>query len=279
MHGTLYLVGTPIGNLDDISFRAIRILKEVDIIAAEDTRVTLKLLNHYNIKNTLTSYYVNNENNKINSIINMLSLGKNVALVSDAGMPCISDPGELLVKQCISNNILVKVVPGPCALISALCVSGLDTSRFSFEGFLTTNKKNRKIHLDQVKNNFNTLIFYEAPHKLIRTLSDLSITLGDRVVSISKEITKIYESVFLGKLSEAIEYYTLNKPKGEYVLVVQGCDMNDCKTDIVSIDDALNMVSYNISEGKSISDAIKYVSNISGINKNLIYKEYILKYL
>lgn len=195
MAGILYVVGTPIGNLSDFSPRAVETLQQVDFIAAEDTRVTLKLLNHFGIKKSMVSYYEHNLRQRGEQIIQRILAGENCAIVSDAGMPCISDPGEDLVRLCAEYQIETRVVPGPSAVISALCVSGLVTSRFSFEGFLSTNKRSRLEHLTSIRKDTHTLIFYEAPHKLLSTLKDLYETLGDRKISLVKEITKLHESV------------------------------------------------------------------------------------
>ncbi|MFZ2538166.1 MAG: 16S rRNA (cytidine(1402)-2'-O)-methyltransferase, partial [Oscillospiraceae bacterium] len=203
---TLYVVGTPIGNLGDMSYRAIETLKSVDFIAAEDTRVTVKLLNHFEIKKPMISYYEHNLRERGQYIIDRILAGETCAIVSDAGMPCISDPGEDLVRLCAEQKVDVKVIPGPSAVVSALALSGLKTSRFTFEGFLSTNKANRAAHLKSIINEERTMIFYEAPHKLLPTLKDMLVTLGDRQISIARELTKLYEQVIRMTLSEAVEY-------------------------------------------------------------------------
>ncbi|MDE5649215.1 MAG: 16S rRNA (cytidine(1402)-2'-O)-methyltransferase, partial [Oscillospiraceae bacterium] len=212
--GTLYVVGTPIGNMEDVTFRQLETLKSVDFIIAEDTRVTLKLFNRYDIKKTLISYHRHSGENCALSIMERIRNGENAAIVTDAGMPCISDPGEELVKLCAENGVDVKVVPGPSAVISALAISGLSTSRFSFEGFLSVNKKQRYKHLESIKNDTRTLIFYEAPHKLRNTLEDFLKYFGDRKISLCRELTKVYEEVLRMIISEAITYYESRNPKG-----------------------------------------------------------------
>ena len=270
MSGTLYVLGTPIGNMSDITFRAIEVLNEVDFIAAEDTRVTLKLLNRYDIKKPLISYHDHSSRLCADGIINRLSAGENCAVVTDAGMPCISDPGEGLVKLCYENNIPVKVVPGPSAVVSALAISGLDTSRFSFEGFLSVTKKQRNEHLEQVKNNTNTMIFYEAPHKLISTLNDMLKYFGDRKISMCRELTKIYEEVIRCTLSEAIEYYKDKSPKGEYVLAIEGAKMPD--TPKLTIEQALEMISELVGNGEKTITACKIIAQETGYKKSELYQ-------
>ena len=220
--GALYVVGTPIGNLSDMSERGIHTLESVDFIAAEDTRVTGNLLSKLNIKNKMISCREHNIVSKSIEIVERLKSGESCALVTDAGMPCISDPGEVLVRTCAENGIPVYVIPGACALTSALAVSGLDCSRFSFEGFISVNKKQRTKHLTSLKDSRYTLIFYEAPHKLRRTLADLLDVLGDRRIALCRELTKLYEEVLRGNISQMIELYEEKSPKGEYVLVVEG---------------------------------------------------------
>ncbi len=223
MSGTIYIVGTPIGNLSDFSPRAIETLKRVDFIAAEDTRVTLKLLNHFDIVKPLVSYHEHNLRQRGEVIIGRVLAGENAAIVSDAGMPCVSDPGEDLVRLAAEAGIQTVVIPGPSAAISALCISGLPTSRFAFEGFLSTNRKNRREHLLSVQNDIHTLIFYEAPHKLLDTLRDMAAVFGEgRRVSLCREMTKIHEEVFRTTLGEAAAYYAENTPKGEFVLIIEG---------------------------------------------------------
>ena len=220
----LYVVGTPIGNLGDFSPRAVEILKQVDFIAAEDTRVTLKLLNHFGIQKPLVSYYEHNLRQRGQEILRRLEAGETAAVVSDAGMPCISDPGEDLVRLCAQAGVEVQVIPGPSAAVSALAVSGLPTSRFTFEGFLSTNRKNRGEHLDSLKQERRTMIFYEAPHKLPTTLEDLKEAFGgDRRIALCRELTKLHEQVLRMDLEQAAAYARETPPRGEYVLVVEGC--------------------------------------------------------
>lgn len=219
---SLYLVATPIGNLSDISERALETLENADFIAAEDTRKTGVLLAHYSIKKPLVSYYEHNLRQRGEEIIARLEAGETCALVSDAGMPAVSDPGEQLVKQCYEHGLKVSAIPGPCAFVSAIAISGLSTKRFTFEGFLSTAKNSRRERLESVKTLEHTLIFYEAPHKLQGLLEDILQVLGDRRISLVREISKIYEQVMLTTVSEAIEYYKENEPKGEFVLVIEG---------------------------------------------------------
>jgi len=272
--GMLYLVATPIGNLEDITLRALRVLKEVDLIAAEDTRQTIKLLNHFQISKPLISYYEHNKHEKGRYIVSQILEGKNVALVSVAGTPGISDPGEDLVKLCVQNDIVVSSLPGPVAAISALIISGLPTGQFSFEGFLSINKRNRRQHLERIKNDTRTLIFYEAPHKLYQTLNDLREIMGNRNISIARELTKIHEEVIRCTLEEAIEKYEKESPKGEFVLVLEGADVQNVKQDQVqqwndiSIQDHVNMY---ISEGLDSKEALKRVAKDRGISKREVY--------
>ena len=273
MNGILYVVGTPIGNLGDMTFRAIETLKFVDFIAAEDTRVTQKLLNHFKIDKKMISYFEHNKIERGKIIIRRIKNGENCALVTDAGMPAISDPGELIVKQCYEENIDVKVVPGPSACISALSISGLSTGRFSFEGFLSINKKRRKDHLEEIKYETRTMIFYEAPHKLLKTLKDIFDVLGNRKVSIIHELTKVHEIVLLGDLDKILENFSNLTVKGEYVLIIEGYEKReDMYT--YSLNEALSMALKFIKKDKlSLSDASKETSKITGISKNNIYKE------
>ena len=225
MSGTLYLVATPIGNLSDFSPRAVETLENADFIAAEDTRVSVKLLNHFDIKKPLVSYHEHNHVTAGQAILQRLLAGESCALVTDAGTPAISDPGQDLVKLCAENNVPVYAIPGCCACISALAVSGLPTGRFTFEGFLTVNRKSRKAHLDSLKNEERTMVFHEAPHKLRTTLDDLTDAFGpDRRVSLCREMTKLHEETMRCTLGEAVDYYRENTPKGEYVLVVAGAE-------------------------------------------------------
>ncbi len=266
-----YIVGTPIGNLGDISQRAIDTLSEVDFIAAEDTRNTLKLLNRFEIKKPLVSYFEHNKRRRGEEIVALLKEGKKGALVSDAGMPAISDPGEDLVKLLYEEGFNVSVVPGPSAFSAALVLSGLDTSRFSFEGFLSTTKKNRMEHLDSLKTVRNTLIFYEGPTKVKGTLKDLLATFGDRPAAIARELTKIYEQVIRGNLSELIEHFETTEPKGEFVIMVQGAKGELTEEQFwhkLSIEDH---VTHYINTGETKKDAIRHVAADRGVPKNEIY--------
>ncbi|MBQ7668559.1 MAG: 16S rRNA (cytidine(1402)-2'-O)-methyltransferase [Clostridia bacterium] len=274
MAGTLYLVSTPIGNLEDITFRAIRILKEVDVIAAEDTRQTLKLLNHFEIKNTLTSFFRHNEDKKGEYIVSLLEEGKNVALVSDAGTPAISDPGEELVKMAIERGITVSPVPGPVAATSALIVSGLTTGRFTFEGFMPMNKRNRRERLEELKNETRTMIFYEAPHKIRYTLKDMYDAWGDRNVSLAREMTKIHEEIIRDKLSNIIEKFEIDSPRGEFVIIVEG--NNEVVKENFWEDLSINEhVEYYIGQGLKSMDAMKKVAQDRGVTKREIYNQYV----
>ena len=270
--GTLYVVGTPIGNLGDFSPRAVEVLSQVDFIAAEDTRVTVKLLNHFEIKKPLISYFEHNKYEKGDYICDRIEAGESCAIVSDAGMPAISDPGEMLVFQCAERNIPVYVVPGPSAVVSALAISGLPTGRFSFEGFLSVNKKSRREHLAEIKNDKRTLIFYEAPHKLIYTLKDMLEAFGDRRISVVRELTKIHEEVKRTTLKEAVSFYTENNPKGEFVLVLEGAK-EDLSQKEYTLEDAVELAKEKIEEGFSASDAAKFAAAESKIKKGDIYRE------
>ena len=270
MAGMLYLVPTPIGNLGDISERCRRTLEEADFIAAEDTRVSLKLLNFLGIKKSLVSYYEHNKAFKGNVILDRILAGETCALVSDAGSPAISDPGEDLVRLCAEHGITVTAIPGPCAVITALSISGLPTGRFCFEGFLSTAKKSRKEHLASLIGETRTMIFYEAPHKLVATLEDLAETFGtDRKISLCRELTKLHEEVVRTTLGEAIEKYTANAPKGEFVLVVDGAAPAEKET--ATAEDAGEMVKRLMSEGLSRKDAIKQTAKALDLPKNVVY--------
>lgn len=271
--GMLYLCATPIGNLGDVSERFLETFKSVDIIAAEDTRQTVKLLNYFNIQKPLTSYHEHNKASKGEYLISLMKEGKNVALVSDAGTPAISDPGEDLVQLCIANNIQVTSIPGPVALINALILSGLPTRRFAFEGFLSVNKRHRNEHLNSVKNDTHTLIFYEAPHKLKYTLSDMLNILGDRKIALVRELTKLHEEVKRTTLSQAVEFYEEEKPRGEYVIVIEGAkeELQESFWQNMSISEH---VEHYINSGKSSKDAIKLAATDRGIPKREVYNEY-----
>lgn len=270
MAGKLYVVGTPIGNLSDFSPRAAETLEAVDFIAAEDTRVTLKLLNRFSIKKPLISYYEHNLREKGKQIIDRILAGEDCAVVSDAGMPCISDPGEDLVRLAAAAEIEVIVIPGPSAAISALCVSGLPTSRFSFEGFLSTNRKNRMEHLDRIKQDTHTLIFYEAPHKLLSTLQDMLAVLGNRRIALARELTKIHEEVRRTTLSEAAAYYTENSPKGEFVLVIEGAEKPEAAA--FTLEDAVSLAKQLAAGGMKPSDAAREAAATTGFKKAEVYK-------
>lgn len=271
MSGILYLVSTPIGNLEDITLRAIRILKEVDIIAAEDTRHTIKLLNHFEINKPLTSFFRHNEEKKGEYIVSLLKEGKNIALVSDAGTPAISDPGEELVAQAIEEGITVMPVPGPVAATSGLIISGLSTGRFTFEGFLPMNKKNRKDRLESLEREQRTMVFYEAPHKLKSTLRDMKTFWGNRKIALAREMTKIHEEVIRTTLDDAIAMYADNSPKGEFVLVVagyEGVTEKDVFWKDMSIEEHYE---YYLDKGETRMDATKKVAQDRGVSKREIY--------
>ena len=277
MSGTLYLCATPIGNLGDVSARCIEIFNMVDMIAAEDTRRTLQLLNHFGISKPLTSYHEHNKREKGEYIVRLLQEGKNVAQVSDAGTPAISDPGEDLVKLCIENDITVTSVPGPVAGITALILSGLSTSRYAFEGFLSVNKRHRAEHLESIKNDTRTLIFYEAPHKLKNTLSDMQKFLGsDRKIAIARELTKLHEEILRFTIDEAIEYYNEVNPRGEYVLVVEGASKCEEGTEEVWWQELsiIEHIDKYITDGDSSKEAIKKAATDRGLPKREVYNEY-----
>ena len=271
MAGTLYLVPTPIGNLGDISRRMADTLSEADFIAAEDTRVTLKLLNHLDIRKPMLTYHRHNTETGGQAVIDRLLAGENGALVTDAGMPAISDPGEELVARCAQLGIPVVAIPGPCALVTALAVSGQPTGRFTFEGFLAMNKKNRRAHLESLRNEERTMVFYEAPHKLSATLRDLCDTFGpERPVSLCRELTKLHEEVRRTTLGEAADYYRDNTPKGEFVLVVRGCEPVEERE--ATLEDGLALVEkLRAEEGLSLRDGVKRAARELGLPKNQLY--------
>lgn len=269
MSGKLYVVGTPIGNLGDFSPRGVDALRNADFIAAEDTRVTVKLLNHFDIKKEMLAYYEHNKNTKGNLIIERMLAGESCALVSDAGMPAISDPGEDLVRLCREKGIAIESVPGPSAVITALSISGMPSGRFCFEGFLSMNRISRREHLESLKNEKRTMIFYEAPHKLMATLNDFLNTFGNREIAFCRELTKIHETVFKTTIKDAIEYYTETPPKGEFVLIVRGKPEEVTE---YTKEDALEIAKRLISEGQSTSAAAKEAANITGLKKGEIYK-------
>ena len=271
MAGTLYLVPTPIGNLGDISPRAKKTLAEADFIAAEDTRVTLKLLNHLEIKKPLVSYYEHNKAESGPRIVERLLAGECCALVTDAGSPAISDPGEDLVALCAKADICVCAIPGPGAVVTALSVSGLPTGRFCFVGFLSTNKKSRREHLDSLKGEMRTMIFYEAPHKLQSTLKDLCAAFGtERRISLCRELTKLHEQILRMTLGEALAYYTENDPRGEYVLVLEGAP--EPAGQALTLEDAVALALQRIEGGASKKDAVREVSRETGFPKNALYE-------
>lgn len=272
MNGKLYVVGTPIGNLSDFSPRGIKTLSEVDFIAAEDTRVTAKILNHFEIKKPLVSYYEHNRRERGEIIVERILKGENCAVVTDAGMPCISDPGQDLVYLCRESGIEVESVPGPTAFATALAVSGMECGRFTFEGFLSVNKPSRKEHLEELKTETRTMVFYEAPHKLKATLKDMLSYFGNREICIVKELTKIHETVMRTSLSMAIEYFETENPKGEYVLIVKGADKAE-KEQPVTLEQAVLTASELVKKGISVNEAAKTVANETGIKKSLIYKQ------
>lgn len=270
MSGTLTLVPTPIGNLSDISPRCRQALEEADFIAAEDTRVTLKLLNHLGIKKPLVSYYEHNKDFSGRKIVERILAGENCAQVSDAGSPAISDPGEDLVRLCAESGIAVTAIPGPCAAITALSISGLPTGRFTFEGFLSTAKKSRAAHLQSLQSERRTMIFYEAPHKLCATLADLERAFGaQRRISLCRELTKLHEEVLRMTLQEAVAYYTEQAPRGEYVLIVEGAPEETDEG--VPLETALARVAALTESGMSKKDAVRQVAQETGLPKNTLY--------
>ncbi len=269
MSGKLYLVGTPIGNLGDLPPRAAEIFESVDFIAAEDTRVSVKLLNHLGIKKPLVSYFEHNRTESGEKIIARLLAGESCALVSDAGMPAISDPGEDLVKLCAEAGVEVNVVPGPCAAVCALALSGLPTGRFTFEGFLSTAKKSRFDHLKQIKDEKRTMIFYEAPHKLMSTLTDMLEYLGDRKIAVCRELTKLHEETLRLTLSQAIAHFEATPPRGEFVLIIEGAP--EVSEPELSLEDALLLVDKQVESGLSLRDAVKKCAAETGFSKNTLY--------
>lgn len=269
----LYVVGTPIGNLGDISSRALKTLESVDFIAAEDTRVTLKLLNHFGIKKPMVSYFEHNKEYRGQLICDRILAGESCAIVTDAGMPCVSDPGEMLIKQCEQFGIKTVVVPGPSAVISALCVSGLSTGRFCFEGFLSVNKKSRAEHLESLLNETRTMIFYEAPHKLPNTLRDLYDTFGERKLTIARELTKLHEEIIRTDTKSAVQNFADGSLKGEIVLILEGKTQTDEPQ--YTLADAVQIAQKLIANGERPSDAAKESAKITKLRKNDIYKELI----
>lgn len=270
MAGTLYLVATPIGNLGDLTFRAVETLKAVDFIAAEDTRVTVKLLNHLDLKKPMVSYYRHNADTRGQELVQRLLAGESCALVTDAGTPAISDPGEELVAQCAQQEIPVVPIPGACAFVNALAVSGLPTGRFTFEGFLAMNKKNRRAHLESLAEETRTMVFHEAPHKLPATLEDLAGVFGaNRRVSLCRELTKLHEEVIRTTLGQAAEHYRTHPPKGEFVLVVEGAPERPAESD--TLEEGLALVQQRIEAGASTRDAVKQVAAACGLSRKALY--------
>ncbi|MCI9170317.1 MAG: 16S rRNA (cytidine(1402)-2'-O)-methyltransferase [Lawsonibacter sp.] len=270
MAGTLYLVPTPIGNLGDISRRMAETLEQADFIAAEDTRVTVKLLNHLGIRRPMLTYHRHNTDSGGQAVIDRLLAGESCALVTDAGTPAISDPGEELVARCAELGVPVCAIPGPCALVTALAVSGQPTGRFTFEGFLAMNKKNRRAHLDALRGEERTMVFYEAPHKLAATLEDLSATFGpDRPLTLCRELTKLHEEVRRTTLGQAAAYFRENDPKGEFVLVVRGAE--PVREEEASLEDGLVLVDKLRGEGLSLRDAVRQAARELGLSRNQLY--------
>ena len=278
MAGILYLCATPIGNLEDMTFRCIRVLKEADLIAAEDTRNSIKLLNHFEIKTPMTSYHEYNKIEKGHKLVEKLLEGQNIALITDAGTPGISDPGEELVKMCQNAGVTVTAIPGPAACITALTISGLPTRRFAFEAFLPTDKKERQMILDEMKEETRTMIVYEAPHRLLKTLKLLMETLGNRRISICRELTKRHETVFATTIEDAIVYYEANEPKGECVMVIEGKSFEEIKAKEQARWEEMSIpehMEYYEKQGVDHKEAMKKVAKDRGISKRDVYKELI----
>lgn len=276
MSGTLYLCATPIGNLEDITFRVLRTLKEVDLIAAEDTRNTIKLLNHFEIKTPMTSYHEYNKFDKAAYLVTKLVEGTNIALVTDAGTPGISDPGEEIVRQAYAAGINVTSLPGACACVTALTLSGLSTRRFAFEAFLPSDKKERRKILDSLKTETRTIILYEAPHHLKATLSQLLETLGDRQITLCRELTKLHETVQLMTLTEAVSYYETNTPKGEYVLILEGISQASLDAESQASWESMELTEHMeiyLNQGLSKKEAMKKVALDRGVSKREIYQK------
>ncbi len=276
MSGKLYLCATPIGNLEDMTYRVTRILKEVDLIAAEDTRNSIKLLNHFEIKTPMTSYHEYNKIEKGKKLVEKLQEGLNIALITDAGTPGISDPGEELVKMCYEAGIEVTSVPGAAACITALTLSGLSTRRFAFEAFLPTDKKEKQAVLAELKNETRTIILYEAPHRLLRTLQELLVTVGNRKITVCRELTKKHETAFATTLKEAISYYEENEPKGECVLVLEGKSREELKKEEVAKWEEMSIeehMEYYMARGIEKKEAMKLVAKDRGIGKRDVYQQ------
>ncbi len=271
MSGTLFIVGTPIGNLGDMTERQLDVLSSVDFIAAEDTRVTRKLLSHFDIHTPLVSYHEHSSEAVIRQIMDRITAGETCAVVTDAGMPCISDPGAILVQNCIADNIPMQVIPGPSAVISALAISGQDTTRFCFEGFLSVTKKQRFTHLEALRHESRTMVFYEAPHKLLNTLRDMLEYFGDRSISICRELTKIHEEMTKTTLAEAVRYYESNPPRGEFVLVVSGEPVNQ-EDEKPSLEAVLAIARERIAGGERAADVCKQLAAETGYPKRVLYQ-------
>lgn len=278
-NGKLYLVPTPIGNLKDITLRALEVLEGVDVVAAEDTRQTIKLLNHFNLKKTLISYHMHNEQGKSNEILDRLRAGENIALVSDAGMPGISDPGSVIVKKCIEEGLDFEVLPGATAFSTALIYSGLDSTAFTFRGFIPRDTKSRKVVVEELKNQKETLIFYEAPHRLLSTLTFLKENFGDRNLSACRELTKLHEEIIRGTLEEIINHYENLEPRGEYVLLIEGKTLEEIKAEQEAVWKDLTIgehIERYMEEGYNKKEAIKKVAKDRGLPKSEVYKHTIL---
>ena len=276
MAGKLYLCATPIGNLEDMTYRVVRTLQEVDLIAAEDTRNSIKLLNHFEIKTPMTSYHEYNKIEKGRKLIEKLQSGLNVALITDAGTPGISDPGEELVKMCYEAGIEVTSLPGAAACITALTLSGLSTRRFAFEAFLPADKKEKQAVLKELEDETRTIIMYEAPHRLVRTLQELYDNLGNRRITVCRELTKKHETAFVTTLEEAIRYYEMNEPKGECVLVLEGKSREDVRKEEVSKWEEMTVeehMEYYLSQGIDKKEAMKLVAKDRGISKRDVYQQ------
>ncbi|MGL4992135.1 MAG: 16S rRNA (cytidine(1402)-2'-O)-methyltransferase [Sarcina sp.] len=275
MIGTIYLVPTPIGNLGDITLRALETLKKVDVVAAEDTRQSLKLLNHFEIKKPLISYHMHNEQGKGEELIERARNGESIAVVSDAGTPGVSDPGEVIVRKCIEYGIKFEVLPGATAFTTALVYSGLDTSKFMFKGFYPRENKDRKIFLDDIESRTETIIIYESPYRVIESLASLKEGLGNRNVAVCRELTKLHESIYRGTFEEAIEFFTENAPRGEFVIVIEGKSKEAIeleersKWEHMTIEEHIN---HYIEKGESKKDAIKLVAKERNLPKSEVYK-------
>lgn len=275
MAGTLYLCATPIGNLEDITFRVLRVLQEVDLIAAEDTRNSIKLLNHFEIKTPMTSYHEFNKYDKAAQLVEKLLAGTNIALITDAGTPGISDPGEELVRQAYAAGVAVTSLPGPAACVTALTLSGLPTRRFAFEAFLPTDKKERAAVLEDLRTESRTIILYEAPHRLVKTLAELAEVLGDRPISVCKELTKKHETVYRATLMEAIRYYETNEPRGEYVLVIEGKSFAEQREEVIAENREIPLTEHMqryLDQGMDRKEAMKAVAADRGMPKREVYR-------